>query len=202
MTKSITALLIAGLAAGALLLAACSSGSSSTTTPTSAPGAATAVPTENNPPGDIPDNQVFVTYQSSAGAYSLDTPEGWARTESGSNVKLTDKLHSLAVDVTNATSAPTVDSVATNELPTLTTQIEAFEKESVESVDLTSGKAVRVRYLANSAPDSVTGKQVRLEVDRYEIFKGGKLAVLSLSATAGSDNVDVWNRISSSFAWR
>jgi hypothetical protein len=201
MTKSIAILLLAGVAVSALLLAACSSGSSSTTTSTRAPGAATAVPTENSPPGDIPDNQVFVTYQSTGG-YSLDTPEGWARTESGSNVKLTDKLHSIAVDVTSATSAPTVDSVTTNELPTLTTQIEAFEKESVESVDLTSGKSVHVRYLANSAPDSVTGKQVRLEVDRYEIFKGGKLAILSLSAPAGSDNVDVWNQISSSFAWR
>jgi hypothetical protein len=132
----------------------------------------------------------------------MDTPEGWARTESGSNVKFSDKLHNISVDVTNTSSAPTVDSVTTDELPTLATQVEAFEKQNVESVDLPSGKAVRVRYLANSAPDSVTGKQVRLEVDRYEFFKNGELAVLTLSAPAGSDNVDVWNQISSSFAWQ
>lgn len=201
MTKSIAALLLASVAASALLLAACGSSSSSTTTPTGDLGAVTAVPTEDSPPGDIPDDQAFVSYQSSGGGYSLDTPEGWARTESGSNVKFSDKLHSISVDVTNATSAPTVDSVTTNEAPTLATQIEAFEKKSVDSVDLPLGKAIRLRYQANSAPDSVTGKHVRLEVDRYEIFKNGKLAVLTLSAPAGSDNVDVWNQISSSFAW-
>ena len=200
MTK-VTLSLLACVAASALVLAACSSSSSSTTTPTAHSGAVTAVPTENSPAGDIPDNQAFVTYTSSAGGYSLDTPEGWARTESGSNVRLTDKQHSISVDVTSATSAPTMDSVTNAELPTLTTQVEAFEKKSVESVDLPSGKAIHVTYLANSAPDAVTGKQVRLEVDRYEIFKNGKLAVMSLSAPAGSDNFDVWNQISSSFAW-
>jgi hypothetical protein len=202
MKESIAIILLITVAANSLLLAACSSSTSLTTTPTGGPGGATPVPTENNPPGDIPDNQVFVTYQSTTGGYSLDTPEGWARTESGSNVNFSDKLHSISVDITNAPSAPTVDSVTANELPTLTAQVEAFQKESIESVDLPSGKAVRVRYLANSAPDSVTGKQVRLEVDRYEFFNGGKLAVLVLSAPANSDNVDVWNQISSSFAWQ
>ncbi len=120
---------------------------------------------------------------------------------SGPNVSLSSKLSSLAVDIASATSAPTVDSVTANELPVVGAQVEAFEKVSVESVDLPSGKAVRIRYRANSAPDAVTGKKVRLEVDRYEIYRNGKLAALSLSAAAGSDNVDVWNQISSSFTW-
>src|ERR1700694_1990294 len=43
-----------------------------------------AVPTENplapeaSPLGDIPDNQVFVTFASSTGGYQLQVPEGWA----------------------------------------------------------------------------------------------------------------------------
>jgi hypothetical protein len=80
-------------------------------------------------------------------------------------------------------------------------QVEAFEKVEIKAVDLPAGQAVRIRYRANSAPDSVTGKKVRLEVDRYELFKDGKLAAISLAAPAGSDNVDVWKQISDSFRW-
>src|SRR6202521_1001644 len=191
--------LIGGIVGLVALQAACGSGSSFTPTPRAAglsPGdsaavQATAVATDNNPAGHIPDNQAFVKYHSDAGGYTLDTPEGWARSVSGANVSLSSALSSMAVDIVSATSAPTVDSVTANELPVLGAQVEAFEKVSVESVDLPSGKAVRVRYRANSAPDAVTGKKVRLEVDCYEIYKNGKLAALSLSAAAGSDNVDV-----------
>lgn len=155
--------IIVGLAG---LQIACGSGSTSTqSNPSLSPGASaasqpTAVATENNPAGDIPDNQAFVKYHSDAGGYTLDTPEGWARSVSGPNVSLSSKLSSLAVDIASATSAPTVDSVTANELPVVGAQVEAFEKVSVESVDLPSGKAVRIRYRANSAPDAVTGKKV------------------------------------------
>jgi hypothetical protein len=33
---------------------------------------------EKNPPGDIPDNQVFVEYRSPLG-FAIKVPEGWAR---------------------------------------------------------------------------------------------------------------------------
>jgi hypothetical protein len=47
----------------------------------------------------------------------------------------------------------------------------------------------------------VTGKQYRLDVDRYELFKNGKVAAISLAVPAGSDNVDVSNLVSRSFQW-
>jgi len=192
------------LAAGAVLaciVTALACGSSSETKAPNGVGQDTPVPEENNPPGDIPDNQVFVSYHSSGGGYTLDTPEGWARTESGPNVTFSDKLHRIAVEVSDGSILPTVESVTAEEIPTLAASVEAFEKVKVEAVSLPSGSAVLVRYRENSAPDSVTGKKVRLETDRYEYFKNGKLAVLSLSAPAGSDNVDVWRQISRSFTW-
>jgi hypothetical protein len=195
-------LLGVGAAVGALLVG-CGSGSSTSTPSTS--GGSTSVPgaveQEQNPPGDIPDDQVFISYHSDVGGYTLDVPEGWARAESGSNVKLVDKLDSISVEITSQSAAPTVASVEANEVPQLTGAVEAFEKVSVKSVDLPTGKAVLIRYRANSAPDAVTGKKVRLEIDRYELFKDGKMAAISLSAPAGSDNVDVWNQISKSFKW-
>ena len=39
----------------------------------------TPVAPEKNPPGDIPDTQVFVEYRSAGGGYQLEVPEGWAR---------------------------------------------------------------------------------------------------------------------------
>jgi hypothetical protein len=199
---SVLLLLGTGVAVCALLVGCGSDSSPSSPSPgggsTSVPG---AVQPETNPPGDIPDDQVFVSYRSDASAYSLDVPEGWARTVSGPNVKFVDKLNSITVDVTSQSAAPTVASVEANEVPQLTGKVEAFEKVTVKAIDLPAGKAVLIRYRANSAPDSVTGKKVRLEIDRFELFKDGKLAVISLSAPAGSDNVDVWNQISSSFKW-
>jgi hypothetical protein len=198
----VLSLLCAAVAASAVFLACGSGSSTSTQSPGGgSPSAPGAVEQEKNPPGDIPDNQVFVSYHSNTGGYSLDVPEGWARKESGPNVSLVDKLNSISVDITTSASAPTVDSVTASDLPRLAGQVEAFEKVEVKALDLPAGKAVRIRYRANSAPDSVTGKKVRLEIDRYELSKDGKVAAISLSAPAGADNVDVWNQISSSFKW-
>jgi hypothetical protein len=196
-------LALSALVAGGALFAACSSG---TSTSTQSPGGGSpsppgAVEPETNPPGDIPDNQVFVSYHSDAGGYSLDVPEGWARSETGPNVSFVDKLDSIKVEITSGSAAATVQSATDSDVPQLEQQVEAFEKVGIDAVDLPAGQAVRIRYRANSAPDTVTGKKVRLEVDRYELFKDGKLAAISLAAPAGSDNVDVWKQISDSFRW-
>jgi hypothetical protein len=168
---------------------------------TSAAAQASPLAPENSPAGDIPDNQAFVSYHPTAGGYSLQVPEGWARSESGTDVSFVNKFNSITVGVTASAAAPTVDSVTANELPRLQQQVEAFEQVEVVALDLPAGKALRIRYRSNSAADAVTGKRVRLETDRYELFKNGKIAALSLSAPAGSDNVDVWKQISESFAW-
>ncbi|MGH2412659.1 MAG: hypothetical protein ACRDEA_02975, partial [Microcystaceae cyanobacterium] len=62
---------------------------------------------EKNPPGDIPDTQVFVTYSSPPGGYQLKVPEGWARRTHEKNVSFIDKLDGVEVTLRNATAAPT-----------------------------------------------------------------------------------------------
>jgi hypothetical protein len=156
---------------------------------------------EVSPPGDIPDNQAFVTYTSADGGYNIAMPEGWARQESGPNVNFVDKLHRFAVDVTCVDSAPTAETAKSVDAAQLAQQIPAFELVEIKPVDLPAGPAILIRYRMNSAPDEVTGKQIRLDVDRYEIFKDGRLAAISLAVPAGSDNVDVSNQISRSFQW-
>ena len=102
-------LLGAGVVVGAVLVG-CGSGSS-TSTPSATAGSEpgpSPVAQEQNPPGDIPDNQVFVSYHSDAGGYSLDIPEGWARSQTGPNVSFVDKLDSIKVEITSGSAAPTV----------------------------------------------------------------------------------------------
>jgi hypothetical protein len=140
-----------------------------------------------------------VTYISSAGHYSLQHPEGWAQTTNGNGVQFSDKAHSISVAIESASQPRTVDTVRRVDEPKVRSSVRAFEEVKIAAANVPAGPAILFRYRANSDPDPVTGKSLRLEVDRYEIFSSGRLAILSLSAPAGSDNVDVWNQVSRSF---
>ena len=216
-TLSIGLSALAGQPNGTALAASgCGSGSGSSSgtptlaaaTPASSPSSKVPIPTEaavqpeQNPAGDIPDTQAFVTYTSTSGGYSITMPEGWARQESGTNVTFSDsKLHIFGVEIGCSKSAPTVDSAKAEATGQLSSTIPAFELVDVKALSLPAGPAILIQYRTNSAPDDVTGKQHRVDVDRYEFFKDGKLAVLSIASPAGSDNVDVSRQVSESFRW-
>ncbi len=162
--------------------------------------AETAVAPEKNPPGDIPDSQVFIDY---AGAgYALKVPEGWARRVNGSNVSFDSKLDGVSVTLTPATQAPRLDWVKTQYVPDLIKAGRAVKVTKVSAETLPGGEAIRIDYTSNSEPNGVTMKQIRLENARYLFFKSGTLAVLILYAPAGADNVDQWQLMSRSFAWQ
>src|SRR5215475_1152339 len=65
---------------------------------------------EVNPPGDIPDSQVFVTYTSPAG-FSIKVPEGWARTDRADGAHFADKYGSIDIALAPASSTPTAEQV-------------------------------------------------------------------------------------------
>jgi hypothetical protein len=160
-----------------------------------------AVAPERNPPGDIPDNQVFILYSSPDG-YELKVPEGWARTVADHTTRFADKYGLITVEEGAGTQSPTIASVKAAEIPKLTTQSRAFELKTVTGVALKSGKAVRITYNSNSDPNVVTGRQLRQEHERFIFFRDGKVATLDLAAPVGADNVDQWQLISNSFRWK
>lgn len=157
-------------------------------------------PKENNPVGDIPDTQVFVTYKSTQGHYKLQVPEGWARSVTGPDTSFVSKLDGLSVSVKSAAS-PGVTSVRKSVVPEIKKSEGAVRVSGVRSVPVPAGRAVLIEYTSNSRPNSVTGKQIRMENNTYVYFKNGKEAILRLYAPLGADNVDQWNRISQSFRW-
>jgi hypothetical protein len=178
-----------------------------TATPTSiAPGALvgpaeTAIAPEVNPPGDIPDSQAFVNYRSSPGGYQLDVPEGWARTDGGTNVSFVDKFNGVKVTETSAQAAPTVASVRANEAKQMDLSAHAANITDVSDVIFPNGKTIVIKYTSNSDANAVTNKRVRLENETFIYFMNGKEAMLTLWAPLGADNADQWKRMSNSFRW-
>jgi hypothetical protein len=213
-----TAVPMAALLAVASLLAACggsstapktaSSGDPATSTPsptgssaTSSSPAPQAHATEVNPPGDIPDNQVFVSYRPPGAAFTIKVPEGWARSSAGGSVTFTDKLNSITVASAAASSKPTVASVRSSELPTVQQQGRNYKAGKVTAIHRLAGPVVLATYLQDSSPDAVTNKVVRDAVERYSFWTNGTEAVLTLSGPKGADNVDPWRIVSDSLKW-
>lgn len=165
-----------------------------------ASAAETAVPAEKNPPGDIPDTQVFIAYASPEG-FTIQVPEGWARSDRPDGASFVDKLDGVVISVSRADAAPTVESAKADYIPKLEAAERAVKVAAVKPVKLPAGPAIRIVYTSNSEPNAVTGKQVRLENERYLYFDKGKLATLELYAPKGADNVDQWQLMSKSFRW-
>ena len=206
--------MLVALALGIVFLAGCGGASTTptTSTPVSTQPVSTLGPASTEQPvpvsngtqvsgSDIPDTQVFVTYASSQGKFQLDTPEGWAQSISGTNVSFVSNLDGLQVTLASAAIQPTASSVRADQAVTLQQTGRAVQNVQVQDAQLSGGPAVLISYTSNSEPNAVTGKQVRLENNRYLFYKNGKLATLTLFAPVGADNHDQWLRIANSFKW-
>jgi hypothetical protein len=168
----------------------------------SAAAAQSPVPAESNPPGDIPDTTVYVPYRSPAGHVALKVPEGWSRKSTPASSTFTSNLNSITMAWMRMAGAPTVGSARATTVRALQATTLAFRLQAVRAVSLPGGPAVEVIYQVNSPPNPVTGRQYRLVIERFEFYRKGRGAVLSLSSAVGSDNVDPWRIVSESFRWR
>jgi hypothetical protein len=155
---------------------------------------------ETNPPGDIPDSQAFVTFTSPAG-FSLKVPEGWALTQRPDGASFADKYGSIDISLANAASAPTSEQARQEELAKLVKGGRAVRISTTRRVTLPAGPALLIVYTSNSEPNAVTDKQIRLENNRYLLYRAGHEAALTLSAPAGADNADQWQLMARSFRW-
>ena len=130
--------------------------------------------------------------RASAGGYHFTHPEGWAQSVHGSSVTFTDKLNGVEVTAGASGTAPSVSSARATDVPALQHNQPAFELRSVKAVSVPAGKGVLIVYRRNSAPDQVTGRQYRDEVQRYELAGGNRSVVVELFGPVGADNVDAY----------
>ncbi|MDT3444618.1 MULTISPECIES: hypothetical protein [unclassified Pseudofrankia] len=212
------------VATAALAVTACSSSGS---TPTAAPspggsvtpatvapasstpggGSGSSIPaapeTESNPAGDIPDSQAFVTYAPAGAPYSVEVPEGWARTTATGGATFTDKYNMITITVAKAAPSDPVAYAKATELPAVQAASQGFaDGKVVGTVRRKAGPAVLMTYRAYSPPNPVTGKVAVEDVERYEFFQAGTEVALTLAGPVGSDNVDPWRQVTDSFRWR
>jgi hypothetical protein len=147
--------------------------------------------------GDIPDNQVFLTFRNIAAGYSMKYPEGWAQSGGGTRTTFRDKNNVVRVVVLKGVSGTA---------GTARSQLAALKSAHVQSGPqrLTIGgvRALKAIYTTQSAPNPVTGKRVTLVVDRYYLLHGGKEAIVDLGTPVGVDNVDAYRLMIESFRWR
>jgi hypothetical protein len=156
---------------------------------------------EKNPPGDIPDNQVFITYASPRG-FSFKVPEGWARKDLTDGAVFADKYGRITVAETTTPTAPDVVTAKQTLVPELEKIARAVAVKKIQAKKLPAGATVLISYDSNSDPSPVTNKAIRLENDRYYFWKDGRLVMLDFSAPAGADNADQWDMMAKSFHWR
>jgi hypothetical protein len=171
--------------------------SSASVPPTRSTTTVTAAP-ELAAPGDIPDSIAYVPYRNDTGRYSFVHPEGWAQSGRGTHVDFTDKYNGVSADSTLTPSPPSLTTARANNIPKLGTTETAFQLRTVAVAVLPAGPGVVIVYRRNSPADPVTGKSVRQEVQRYEIFANGRVVTLELFGAVGADNVDPYARISRS----
>ena len=194
-------LLVPGVA---LVLAACSSGGQS---PAAASAPISALPVGSLAPdasggtttGDIPDNAVFLTYQSANPAFAIQYVEGWQITPQPAGVAIRDKDSSETVAIVGS-KADVAGYVASTDLPALQAQA-GFQLVQQDTFTAGAASYIHVAYHVTSPPDAVTGKQVALAVDRYYVPGSGGLAIVTLATPSGVDNIDQFHRMIASFAW-
>jgi hypothetical protein len=144
--------------------------------------------------GDIPDNQVFLVFSNQSAGYSMKYPEGWAQDGSGDRVTFRDKNNVVRVVIARG-AAPTAATVRSG------LQGAAVQGRA-QRMTISGRPAFKVVYSTESAPNAVTGKRVKLVVDRYYLWKGGRRAVVDLGTPVGVDNVDAYRMMIESFRWR
>src|SRR5256714_9780429 len=92
-----------------VLIAGCGGGGNKSGAQGGSPGALSAE-VKSAATGDIPDNQVFLTFANRSAGYSIKYPEGWARSGSGGDVTFRDKDNVIHVVVARG-AQPTPASV-------------------------------------------------------------------------------------------
>jgi hypothetical protein len=212
-TSKVAAVAVSVLAGG--LLAACggsgneakkSGSNTGAPTATSGPsgaagGGASALSAESQSlaTGDIPDSQVFLTFRDARGGYSLRYPEGWSQRSAQDGVTFVNRNN--VIRLTLSRGAPPTPAAVLAELARERSKQPTLAYGPYSTASIGGAAAVKVSYSTLSPPSSVTGKSVRLLVDRYVFAHGGRVATLDLGTPTGVDNVDAYRKIASSFHW-
>lgn len=188
--------------ATAAVLAGCGSGGTAAPGPATPTSAVAGTPApENNPVGDIPDTQAYVAFTPPLGLFTVSVPEGWSRRTDGAAIVFTDKLNAVRIETRPLAAAPNTESVSVDELPAIASSTAGYRAGMVTAVQRKAGQVILVTYQGSSPPNPVTNKVGTDAIERYEYWRAGNEAILTLSGPVGADNVDPWRTVTDSLQW-
>lgn len=150
--------------------------------------------------GDIPDNQVFLTFKDTAAGYSMQYPEGWAQRGDGRRVTFQDKNNLVRIVIVPKTVGTVQD--VQRDMTALKAATPSLRFQAPTAIPISGRQAFKVVYSTESAPNPVTGKRVTLVVDRYYVPGSAKTAIVDLGTPRGVDNVDAYRQMIESFRWK
>jgi hypothetical protein len=160
----------------------------------------TPAPAATGAGGSIPADQAFLSYSSVAGNYDVQAPDGWTAQASGENIRFTHDWNGVQVEIIRTADPFTLDAIKASRVAELIRTGRAVDIKFVNAVTTKSGPAILVEYESNSEPAS--GRQVRLENQRYYFYKDGNLAAMTMWAPVGSGNQKIWSQMADMFEWR
>ena len=151
--------------------------------------------------GDVPDTQNFLTFSDPTLRISIVYPEGWVVKKAADGVSFTDKNNQVRVALSKG-APPTAATVAAKLAALKSSAPTLAITAAPQTVRLPSGSAIRATNTTESAPHPVTGKTLKLTVDRYALAHAGRVAVVDLGTPVGVDNIDAYKKLIGSFKWR
>ena len=149
--------------------------------------------------GDIPDNQVFLEFRNAAEGYAMKYPEGWAQRGSGGRVTFQDKNNLVRVVIAKGSAATVAGTYRRARAAQTADAVAPLRGADANDGERHAGREGRL--YDRERPNPVTGKRVKLVVDRYYIAGAGKHAVVDLGTPEGVDNVDAYRLMIESFRW-
>src|SRR6267142_450896 len=137
---------VAAVLAAAAVLGGCGTSGTAPSGPGAGSSTLTAPAPENNPAGDIPDNQAFVPFTPPGGLFTVSVPEGWARSTDGAATIFTDKLNTVRIETRPLATAPNTESVSVDELPAIASSTAGYRPGTVTAVQRKAGPVMLITY--------------------------------------------------------
>ncbi|MCB0110714.1 MAG: hypothetical protein KDE53_32570, partial [Caldilineaceae bacterium] len=122
-------------------------------------GAAQPTATEVSASGDVPDNAVFVDYQSKDGGYSVQYVEGWSvKPGDQGGVSITDIDSAEVVELRDAPAGDLTQYVTGTDELQLQSQVQDYKQSGLKTMTVNNQSVVELTYTSTSAPNAVTNK--------------------------------------------
>jgi hypothetical protein len=149
--------------------------------------------------------QGFISFIPRERLFTVMVPGGWKRVDEAGATTFTDQVDTFRIEQRPVAVPPIPETVRLHDLPALANANANSNANdltaAVSVVDRRAGPAVVTTYLTAAAHSLVDPKASVDAVERYQFWRHGQEAILTVSGPAGFDNTALWRTITDSLRW-